>query len=114
MRPIDADELLKTIEEIEKSPWARCETLPDTYKLRAIGIAEAIDMTKHFIRKAPTVTAVPVKHGKWICKFADNGWLDWYCTNCGELVWNDDIHVHVNWSYCPCCGAKMDAERREE
>lgn len=47
-----------------------------------------------------------VVHAKWEWKFADNGWKDYFCTNCGFTI-NVDVHCSVNDKYCPNCGAKM-------
>ena len=44
---------------------------------------------------------------RWIVEFADNGWLDWICPHCKRTVWNDDIHVGLDWIYCPYCGEKV-------
>lgn len=44
---------------------------------------------------------------RWKCEFADNGWMDWFCPDCDTLVWNDDVHVHIEWPYCPFCGNKI-------
>ena len=44
----------------------------------------------------------------WICTEARNGWLNWYCTSCKSLVHNDDIHVQLDFKYCPYCGTKKD------
>ena len=63
------------------------------------------------INEAPTVDAVPVRHGKWL----DDGQYDnffphheWRCSECGEHV----LEIGVPWfNYCPHCGARMDEER---
>lgn len=39
-------------------------------------------------------------------EFADNGWMDHICSNCGYTV-NDDVHVQYDWNYCPNCGARF-------
>ena len=49
----------------------------------------------------------PVIHAHWKWKLADNGWADTTCSNCGH-VWNMDVHVSLDYDYCPYCGAKMD------
>lgn len=62
----------------------------------------------------PTIDAEPVRHGKWI----DDGRYDkffphhyWRCSECGEYV----LEIGVPWfKYCPECGARMDAEEKEE
>ena len=57
------------------------------------------------LRKLPTVDAVPVRHGKWNRVSAITG----ECSICGELECD-----YEEYAYCPHCGAKMDAERKEE
>lgn len=52
---------------------------------------------KGTIDNAPTVDAVPVRHGKWII---EDGHV--CCSECGE------ISKEYNW--CPYCGARMDEE----
>ena len=41
---------------------------------------------------------------KW--SLADNGWADHTCSKCG-FVENTDIHVRLDWNYCPNCGRKV-------
>ena len=43
---------------------------------------------------------------KWIWKLADNGWADWICPECGWR-YNDDIHVTLDYKYCPMCGERL-------
>lgn len=38
----------------------------------------------------------------WKYSFADNGWADHTCSECG-YVENADVHVGF-WDYCPVCG----------
>ena len=65
----------------------------------------------NWLNHAPTVDAVPVRHGKWI----DEGqYADffphhaWRCSECGEHV----IEIDTPWyKYCPNCGTRMDEER---
>ena len=49
---------------------------------------------------------------KWIWRLADNGWADWICPKCGWR-YNDDIHVTLNYKYCPMCGERLidDSEK---
>lgn len=42
----------------------------------------------------------------WKWSLASNGWADWTCPNC-RYVYNDDIHVTLNYVYCPMCGKKL-------
>lgn len=59
--------------------------------------------------------------GKWIIR--DNPGTGWYrvtCSECGEDVTSTAPcigffpNAKVTWNYCPECGARMDAERKEE
>lgn len=60
------------------------------------------------INSQPTVDAVPVKHGKWRFVNCITG-LRCQCSEC--LHWVD---AGADKNYCPNCGARMDAERKEE
>lgn len=59
------------------------------------------------IMAQPTVDAVPVRHGKWI----SNSPVTMRCNQCTYVA--SDWIVH-EFHYCPNCGARMDAERKEE
>lgn len=50
------------------------------------------------------------KTGKWTVQFADNGWIDHICSECG-FRHNTDIHIFLDWRYCPSCGAVMEEEK---
>lgn len=54
----------------------------------------------------PPADVVERKHGKWIWQLADNGWADNICSVCGYTI-NEDIHVCVDYNFCPNCGADM-------
>lgn len=63
---------------------------------------------------APTVDAVPLRHGKWIYS-NDFHWYTASCNKCGYQRRTDIKAEGWNqWKFCPNCGAKMDGERREE
>lgn len=56
------------------------------------------------------VDAEPVRHGHWI-----NG--DCICPCCGKDKFKDlDADIWSDWQpkFCPNCGAKMDAEEKED
>ena len=55
------------------------------------------------INNAPTVDAVPVKHGHWIGKPLA-GYSTVKCSACGSAF----VENNGKWKYCPDCGAKMD------
>lgn len=92
MRLIDADELMK---------YAHDVTLANGARHRCIDATVIYDI--------PTVDAIPVRYGKWIDR---NGnivapfWERYECSECGARSDNS--------KYCHNCGAKMDADRREE
>lgn len=46
--------------------------------------------------------------GEWIRTFDGNEWF-WYCSNCKEQWYEDDLWMGGNEfpHYCPNCGAKM-------
>lgn len=95
MRLIDADALLNRMQE---------DPLFDLVERYGVsGVIEA----------EPTVDAVPVRHGSWIIDhhsqhgFPLHIYLKRICSECGHSV-------DYPTPYCPLCGAKMVAERREE
>lgn len=92
MRPIDADVLMRDIEQYHLSDGK----------------------FQHWVEVQPTVDAVPVRHGKWIDDGQHADFFphhEWRCSECGEQV----LEIGVPWfKYCPNCGARMDAERKEE
>ena len=63
----------------------------------------------HVVWNAPTVDAVPVRHGKWI--FGSTLGHSWM--KCSECCVSQDGQT-LCFSYCPNCGAKMDGERKEQ
>jgi len=65
------------------------------------------------IDNAPTIDAEPVRHGKWItyCKTKDSNLL--ICSEC-KMLFNVGMGRIDESHYCPNCGARMDAERKEE
>jgi len=70
------------------------------------------------IKKAPTIEAEPVKHGRW--NAANDG--THFCSECGcdaSYTWDDIDRFFINSAddvpdrisnYCPNCGCKMDLE----
>ena len=96
MRLIDAEAFLKT--EID-----RCGSAP------LVGACTSDnEYLSDRLKKAPTIEATPVVHGRWIGKpICGND--NCRCSECGS--WH---HIHANLrgevmqKYCPNCGAKMD------
>ncbi len=44
---------------------------------------------------------------KWIFRLNEYGWGDTICPVCG-WTYVDDIHVNLDYKYCPMCGTKLD------
>lgn len=62
-------------------------------------------ISTHLIFNAPTVDAVPVRHGQWLSR--EEGcvypfWERYTCSACGKHADNTE--------YCPHCGARMVEE----
>lgn len=85
--------------------------LIDADELKKVGLKMPFDnfnnvwLTNRDIDQAPTVDAVPVRHGKWVEYPAADGLNQ--CSECGVLRFGES-------NYCPNCGAKMDGGRRTE
>lgn len=57
-----------------------------------------------WIRKQPTVDAVPIRRGLWIDA---RDYLK--CPKCRAMVKRDFTFFDIgDWNYCPNCGARMD------
>lgn len=78
-------------------------------KARAETILSFLCEVKLTLDAIPAADVVPVRHGKWKWEFADNGWANHICSECGYTK-NTDIHVRVGYHYCPNCGARMDGD----
>ena len=67
------------------------------------------------------IDVAPVRHGAWLpcdkkgyilTEMALRDGRRWYGYKCSEC--NNIYHGNAFTKYCPNCGAKMDAERKEE
>ena len=107
MRLIDADALIK---KLKSNSWDIDEWELPHEQVTAGLMANAYD--RETVEEMPTVDAVPVRHGKWeLIRMEDNGDGFYTCSNCDR----GDIHSPlVTVPYCWYCGARMDAERKEE
>lgn len=68
--------------------------------------------TIHYLNHAPTVDAVPVRHGKW-CEGTECYSDDFIvCSECGNAfnVLDNDTY---RFDYCPKCGARMDEDEAD-
>ena len=61
------------------------------------------DAIRDVINDMPAVDAEIVRHGKWK-SMGDCG-----VTECSACEWNTEEYVG-DYKYCPCCGAKVDAD----
>lgn len=98
MRLIDAEAVYKILEVCE----IRKATIGNPLTDWEYGYTCGIERAESEIECAPTVDAVPVRHGKW--KVTP---VYIKCSECGESF------PLIPQNYCPNCGAKMD-ERKEE
>lgn len=96
MKLKDADALIKEIIETYEYEYPTATGAFDKFVTMLI---------PNIINNAPTIDAVPVKHGYWkysdISEIARRTWYE--CTCCGKLM-------AVDYNYCPNCGAEMDEE----
>ena len=61
---------------------------------------------KDDVNNAPTIDAVPVRHGHW--NVIDQAEPRRYgCSRCKRMRWTTE-------NYCPCCGVKMDEEVQDD
>ena len=64
------------------------------------------------VDKAPTVDAVPVRHGKWVHR--PGSWFhnDYQCSECGNYLDFNGLNAgRGNANFCPNCGADMRGEQ---
>ena len=126
MRPIDADALLEKFTKLEAIALKYVGTLNERQDpnerdewLMWTGILNERTAYKYEIVDAPTLDVAPVRHGKWIYGEDCVAMCDGYrCSNCGYFVPWDYQHKFISYieeyKYCPECGARMDAERKED
>ena len=60
------------------------------------------------IADAPTIDAVPVRHGHWETNSDKPDTLICSVCKCGFDMWKHDPH-----NFCPSCGVRMDEEASE-
>ena len=93
-RYIDADALT---EELNRTVFYCTEQELD-------GVRRSLQMVVNVITASPASDVRENKRGRWKWDLADNGWADWTCSECGYTK-NTDIHVTLDWNYCPNCGS---------
>ena len=66
------------------------------------------------IEQTPTADVVEVRHGEWKPIDPESD-VRFFCSKCEtEISTSWDYDEAEMWRYCPCCGAKMDGERKEQ
>ena len=115
MRMIDADTLYKAMQDAEELARRRVRdtesTLPYPTNLnpaytRYLAQMDERTKAKEMVADAPTVDAVPVRHGYW--KEDLSGYGFWICSACGFV--SEASAADMLYKFCPNCGAKMDGK----
>ena len=107
MRLIDADAIVKRLKEwfcknCNNYNWVKC---------RACEMDDALSA----IDDAPTVDAVPVKHGRWKLVKAGGENYPFWDSVCSICNWKTTrVGGCDHYRFWPNCGAVMDGERRSE
>ena len=89
-RYIDADALIKKWENVHSND---------------MGFAMAIIGAINDVKKAPTIDAVPVRHGHWIKEFENEDGRNLRCSECRMVFF---VGKGRDGNYCPECGARMN------
>ena len=74
-----------------------------SYTLISPDFEEGVWSVLEKLDAAPTIDAVPVRHGQWETNSAKPDTLICSVCKCGFDMWKHDPH-----NFCPNCGAKMD------
>ena len=96
------DELVQELVDYDMQEWDLIDASECEFNTTALWL-----LGNRLVRSFNIKDILPKnKHGKWLWKLADNGWVDHICSECGYTE-NTDIHVSVGYRYCPNCGAYM-------
>lgn len=74
------------------------------------GYYYGLDHAHYIIDTAPTIDAIPVRHGRWVYKGVRGRFPVCECSVCGNTENADWAVLGDNVNYCPNCGAKMDLD----
>lgn len=71
---------------------------------------------KESIENMPTVDAEPVRHGHWNgIEMDSRGYTDIFeCSECKCYVRTPFMMKVMEYDFCPSCGAKMDAQEKDD
>ena len=73
------------------------------YTLTSLDFEAGVLSVLEKLDAAPTIDAVPVRHGQWETNSDKPDTLICSVCKCGFDMWKHDSH-----NFCPNCGAKMD------
>lgn len=115
MRPIDADELSRKIQDVYHGSYSDVQIAP--YQIdRMIDAQPTVDTAQavhaHWI--APEIKNGVYK-GRRIVLCDRNGYVSdgpCECSNCGSVLIGSDEYA-MKGRYCPNCGAKMEGNKNE-
>lgn len=105
MRPINADSVKRSIEELKQSPWYNEKNL-GYFSIRK----EAVEVVERLcIDEEPTLDIEPVKHGHWIDIDSESYTWKVRCSECGHE--RSMMSTQGKYpKYCEECGARMGKE----
>ena len=95
MRLIDIDKVLEEVRTYGHEAIERGHTM---------NTVDCVIEILHIIDSMPAIDAEPVVHGRW--KRRGRAIV---CSKCAEPYFVD-MNFTYKYSYCPCCGTKMDGE----
>lgn len=102
---IDKEKIIKMFEESE------LDVIADYGEQYGTEFGMSRDAFHKMVSSIPAADVVELVHGKWKTEIDnDIGILKHTCSICDFHKFTD-IHVALNWNYCPKCGAKMDLEK---
>ena len=105
MELIDKNDVIKCINQCIREA---SDDLPscDYYH----GLMTAYAFFSQYVPQIPSVDAVPIKHGEWLCSEL-HGAIKMKCSECQTAYYS----VFASYSnYCPNCGARMDGKEEKK
>ena len=88
---------------------ALMERLMFKRKISERGLFRGLESAMAQVKKAPTVDAVEVVHGRWEMGVDEGDYEYGTCSVCGYNEYNA-FGCCLPHNYCPNCGAKMDGD----
>ena len=103
-RLIYADDVKTIIEERYDTAFIQSRTRPNIAWWE--GYSAGVNWVRNTINDAPTVDAVPVVHGRWVCLEPEIGYFA--CSECDHRI------LRAECNHCPNCGARMDLKEESD